>query len=305
VQIAIVGCGAMGSVYAALFASAGNRVLAVDTDDAHVAAINAGGLRVSGASGDRTVAIDAYTDAPDAQADLVVLAVKAAHIGAATPAVARLAGPETLILTIQNGLGSLTELADAVGSNRLLVGVAQGFGASLPEPGHAHHNDMKAIRMGACGAASDEAVEKVAAVWRAAGFDAAAVADVAAVQWEKLICNVAYSAPCALTGMTVGEVMDDPDVGPVSRAAATEAYEVACSLGIALGFEDPVAHVREFAGRMRLAKPSVLLDIEAGRASEVGVINGAVVREAARAGLAAPVNSTLTGLVLALERKRR
>ncbi len=98
--------------------------------------------------------------------------------------------------------------------------------------------------------------------------------------------------------------MDDPDVGPVSRAAATEAYDVARALGIALGFEDPVAHVREFAGRMPLAKPSVLLDIEAGRPSEVGVINGAVVREAARAGLPAPVNSALTGLVLALERHR-
>ena len=304
-HIAIVGCGAMGSVYAALLASAGHRVLAVDTDENHVAAINAGGLRVSGASGDRTVAIDAYTTAPDVRVDLVVVAVKAAHVGAAAPAVSRLVGPDTLVLTIQNGLGSLTELADAVGSEKLLVGVAQGFGASLPQPGHAHHNDMKAIRMGAYGAASNEAVERVAAGWRAAGFDAAAVADVAAVQWEKLICNVAYSAPCALTGMTVGEVMDDPDVGPISRAAATEAFEVARALGIALGFEDPVAHVRAFAGRMPLAKPSVLLAVEAGRPSEVGVINGAVVREAARAGVPAPVNDTLTRLVLALERHGR
>jgi 2-dehydropantoate 2-reductase len=99
--------------------------------------------------------------------------------------------------------------------------------------------------------------------------------------------------------------MDDPDVGPISRAAATEAFEVARALGIALGFEDPVAHVRAFAGRMPLAKPSVLLDVEAGRPSEVGVINGAVVREAARAGVPAPVNDTLTRLVLALERHGR
>lgn len=303
-QIAIVGCGAMGSVYAALFASAGNRVIAVDTNEAHVTAINARGLRVSGASGDRTVAIEAYTSAPDVQVDLVVVAVKAAYIGAAAPAVSRLVGPDTLVLTIQNGLGSLAELTDAVRLDRLLVGVAQGFGASLPEPGHAHHNDMKAIRMGAYASASQDDVERVAALWRAAGFDAAAVADVAAVQWEKLICNVAYSAPCALTGMTVGEVMDDADVGPVSRAAATEAFEVARALGIALGFDDPVAHVREFAGRMPLAKPSVLLDVEAGRPSEVGVINGAVAREGARAGVPAPVNSALTGLVRALERHR-
>lgn len=303
-NIAVIGCGAMGSIYAGLLADAGNHVIAVDTNQAHVAAINRRGLRITGASGDRTVAVAAYTAAPAADIDLLIIAVKAAHVAAAAATAGSLLGPQTRVLTIQNGLGAADTVAARVGGDRLLVGVAQGFGASLPEPGHAHHNDMKAIRMGPYAGLAPEDAEQVAALWRDAGFDAAAVSDILAMQWEKLICNAAYSAPCALTGFTVGEVLDDADAGAVSRAAATEAWMVARARGVALSVDDPVALVREFARRMPRAKPSVLLDIEAGRISEVDVINGAVPREAEKAGMEAPVNRTLTALVKAIEQRR-
>ena len=97
--------------------------------------------------------------------------------------------------------------------------------------------------------------------------------------------------------------MDHPDVGAVSRAAATEAWTVARALGVAIDVDDPVALVREFAGRMPAARPSVLLDLEAGRISEVDVINGAVPREGEKVGVDAPVNRTLTALVRTLERR--
>jgi 2-dehydropantoate 2-reductase len=302
-NIGIVGCGAMGSIYAGLLADAGHRVLAIDTNQAHVDVINQRGLRISGASGDRTVQVSAYTIPPVQAVDLLVIAVKAAHVGAAASAAESLMDSHTLVLTIQNGLGAGDTVARIVGADRLMVGVAQGFGASLPEPGHAHHNDMKAIRMGPYAGLPAAAVVEVAALWAQAGFDAAAADDIQAMQWEKLICNVAYSAPCALTGMTVGEVLDDPDIGPVSRAAATEAWTVARACNVRLDVDDPVALVRDFAARMPAARPSVLLDIQAGRASEVDFINGAVPREAQKAGLTAPVNETLTALVKALERR--
>jgi 2-dehydropantoate 2-reductase len=302
-RIAIVGCGAMGSIYAGLLAAAGNHLIAVDTNKAHIDAINARGLRISGASGDRTVLIQAFTAPPEHPVDLVIIAVKAAHAGAAAASACTLIGPDTAVLTIQNGLGAADLVAEAVGPERLMVGVAQGFGASLPEPGHAHHNDMKAIRIGAYADLGKARVETVAALWREAGFDTAAVTDILAMQWEKLICNVAYSTPCALTGLTVGEVMDDPDAGAVSRAAAREAWMVARALDIGIAVDEPVALVRDFAARMPHAKPSVLLDIEAGRISEVGVINGAIPVQAKKAAMAAPVNATLTSLTRALERR--
>ena len=303
-KICVFGCGAMGSIYAALLASAGNEVLAVDAQAEHVAAINRQGLRVSGASGDRTVQIEAFTEPPARTVDLLVIAVKAAQVGFAESAACML-GRDSTVLTIQNGLGSSEQVADIFGPERLLVGVAQGFGASLPEPGHSHHNDMKAIRMGAYAEPSQAGLAGAVAAFQQAGFDAEAVADIAAMQWEKLICNVAYSALSALTGKTVGQVMDDAELGSISRAAAQEAWEVARARGISLAVQDPIAHVRDFATRMRDAKPSVLLDLEAGRPSEIGVINGAVPREAKKAGLAAPINATLTALVQSLEARKR
>ena len=300
-KVFVVGCGAMGSIYAALLAAAGNDVAVVDANPQHVEAINRQGLRVSGASGDQTVRLDAYLDAPVAEADLVICAVKARHVESAATAIQALVGSHTVVLTIQNGLGSADVLAAAVGAERLMVGVAQGFGASLPEPGHAHHNDMKAIRMGAYAGMDAARVAAIADVWAAAGFDAAASEDIIAMQWGKLICNVAYSAPCAISGLTVGAVRDHPQLGMISRAAAVEAFHVARGLDVDLTFDDPVREVREFAGRMPDAKPSVLLDIEAGRVSEVDVINGAVPIQARKVQMTAPVNAALTELVQTLE----
>ncbi len=301
-RIAIVGCGAMGSVYAGLLADAGNEVLVVDRWEAHIRAIAAEGLRVEGASGDRRVRIAAYTTTPAQQVDMIVIAVKAAEAAAAAAEAAPLLGPDSVVITIQNGLGSADAVASALGADRLMVGIAGGFGASLKAPGHAHHNGMRTIRMGAYAGLPFARVEQAVRVWQDAGFQAEAARDIAVMQWEKLICNVAYSAPCTLTGLTIGEVMDDPDIGAISRAAASEAWQVARKAGIAITIEDPVAHVRTFGAGIPRAKPSMLLDFEAGRRCEIDVINGAIPREAAKLGEEAPVNSVLTHLVRFRER---
>ena len=301
-KIAVVGCGAMGSVYAGLLASAGHTVLALDRWQEHVQAIERNGLRVEGASGDRTVRLSAATQAPSEAMDMVILATKAAQVAQAAQGIRPMLAAHTQVLTIQNGLGSADIVAQAVGADRLLVGVAAAFGASLRGPGHARHEGMAAVRMGPYDGSDLAAAQHMAALWREAGFNAEAVADVSAMQWEKLICNVAYSAPCALTGMTVGQVMDDPEIGPVSRAAATEAWQVARARAVAISVQDPIAHVRAFGARVADAKPSVLLDHEKRRPSEIDVINGAVPRQAERCGLSAPVNATLTALVKQRER---
>src|SRR3546814_12479636 len=103
-----------------------------------------------------------------------------------------------------------------------MVGIAGGFGASIRAPGHAHHNGMQTIRMGAYsnapGGLAFERVERAVGVWQAAGFRAEAARDIAAMQGEKLICHVAYSAPCPLTGPTIGKALDAPGIGPVRPA---------------------------------------------------------------------------------------
>lgn len=294
----IVGCGAMGSVYAARLAAAGYEVHMTDRSAEHMRAVESGGLRVHGPDGQWSTRVaSASTSAPDTAVDVVIIATKAAGVVAAARILGPALAPDTVVLALQNGLGSATEIAEIVGADRLAVGIASGFGASRPEPGHVRHNAMKALRFGPYAGLPAGDLERVVGAWRAAGFDADTVTDILAMQWEKLICNVAYSAPCALTGLTVGEVMDHPEMGPVSRAAAIEAAETARALDISISVDDPVRHVRDFGAGMPAAKPSALLDHEARRVSEISVINGAIPREAARIGRSAPVNETLTRLV--------
>jgi 2-dehydropantoate 2-reductase len=294
-KIAIVGTGAMGSVYAALFASAGHEVWAIDRWREHVDAMRKNGLRVEGASGDRTVKLNATTDPRDAgPCDLVVLATKAMHVSQAAQALEPLLGPQTPVLSIQNGLGGPDTAASILGKRRVMVGVVGGFGASMRAPGHAHHNGWELVRLGEFGGPITERLKKVEDVWRGAGFRVKVFDDIDQLVWEKLLCNCAYSGPCAIAECTIGEVMTDPDLSRISAACATEGYEVALSKEIKLGFSDPVAYVREFGSKIPHARPSVLLDLMARRKSEIDVINGSIPR---------PTNQALTALVRARERR--
>ena len=303
-KIAIVGCGAMGSVYAGLFASAGHEVWAIDRWSEHVAAMKKNGLRLEGISGDRTVKVHATTQAKDAgPCDLVVLATKAMHVAPAAESVKALLGKDTPVLSIQNGLGGPETAAEILGRERVMVGVVGGFGASMKAPGHAHHNGMELVRLGEFGGPITPRLKKVEETWSGAGFRVKVFDDIDQLVWEKLICNCAYSGPCALGECTTGEVMGDPDLSRVSAACATEAFEVALKKKIKLTFDDPVAYVRDFGAKIPKARPSVLLDLIAGRRSEISVINGSIPRVAKELGMSAPVNETVTALVQAKERR--
>ena len=213
-KIAIVGTGAMGSVYAALFASAGHQVWAIDRWREHIDAIRQKGLRVEGASGDRTAKVNATTEPRDAgPCDLVVLATKAMHVADAAASVKALLGKDTPVLYIQNGLGGPDTAASILGKERVMVGVVGGFGASMRAPGHAHHNGWELVRLGEyrgmSGGGITPRLKKVEEVWRGAGFRVKAFDDIDQLVWEKLLCNCAYSGPCAIAECTIGEVLAD------------------------------------------------------------------------------------------------
>ncbi|MGH7124619.1 MAG: ketopantoate reductase family protein [Stellaceae bacterium] len=307
-KIAIVGCGAMGSVYATLLGAAGHEVWAIDRWREHIDAIRAKGLRLEGPSGDRTVRVNASTEARAAgECDLVILATKAMHVGDAAKAIAPLLKKETPVLSIQNGLGGPDSAAAVLGKERVMVGVVGGFGASMRAPGHAHHNGWELVRLGEYGEMSGGPItprlRMVEELWRGAGFRVKLFDDIDQLVWEKLLCNCAYSGPCALSERTIGEVMDDPDLSCVSAACASEGFRVAKQKGIKLGFDDPVAYVRDFGAKIPKARPSVLLDLIARRKSEIDVINGSIPRVAHSLGMAAPVNETVTALLREKERR--
>jgi 2-dehydropantoate 2-reductase len=305
VRIAVVGTGAMGSVYAGLLAEGGNDVWAIDPQVDHIDAIRAFGLRVSGASGDRVVPVHAATDASVVgPVDLVVIATKAHDVHAAAAGALSLVGPATIVLPIQNGLGSVDVVAEVCGPTNVIVGVVGGWGASLPAPGHVHHHGSGSLRLGERSGPVTPRVEEIADVWRAAGVVVHTYDDVDQLVWEKLICNVAFSGPCAILGCTIGEILDDASAWQIASNCVREAYEVAIASGIDLRIGDPVQYVAEFGAKIPGARPSLLLDVLAGRRCEIDAINGAIAPRARELGLHAHYNEAVSELVRAGERLR-
>lgn len=303
-KVAVVGCGAMGSVYAALLADAGHEVWAIDSWKEHVDAMKANGLRLEGASGDRTVRVNATTSAADAgQCDLAILSTKAMHVEKAAQSMQPLLRKDTVVLSIQNGLGGPDTAAKVLGRERVLVGVVGGFGASMKAPGHAHHNGWELVRLGELAGPISPRLEVVAEVWRSGGFRVKCFDDIDQLVWEKLICNVCFSGTCAVTERTIIEVIEDADAWMVASGCATEAYNVARARDIKLDFADPVAYVRAFGMKIPNARPSMLLDHMAGRMSEIEAINGAIPVAAKKAGISAPFNEVISALVRAKERR--
>lgn len=302
-RIAIVGTGAMGSVYGALMAEAGNEVWAVDTWSEHVEAMNSRGLHIEGSSGDRVVnGIRAVTELAEAEpCDLYVIATKGSGVGAAAKDVAAVMPDDALVLTIQNGLGAGERIAEHMPTDNVLLGVADGFGASMKGPGHVYHNAMKLIRLGEMAGGMTERLRWLEALWQRAGFNARAFEDIHQLIWEKFLCNVTLSAPCTVFDCSVGELMARPEWREVALGCLHEAHACGLAEGIHFSFDDPIQYVTDFAAMMPEASPSMRLDHMASRASEIDAINAMVPVVAARHGLTAPFNQTLSAVVRARE----
>ena len=302
-KIAVVGAGAMGSVYAGRFAGAGNEVWAVDTWREHVDAIRDRGLRVEGAGGDRTVRIDATTDASEpGPCDLVIIATKAEGVASAAASIGPLLRDDTLVFTIQNGLGAAERICRHLPPDNVLLGVAEGFGASIRGPGHVHHNGMELIRLGELGGGITARLERLGEVWRAAGFNVKCFDDIHQLVWEKFVCNVAYSGSSTVFECTVGEVLGNEDAWKVASGCAAEACAAGVAKGIRFSFDEPIAYVRAFGEKIPDSRPSMLQDHLAKRRSEIDAINGMVPVVAREVGTAAPYNEVVTAIIKAKER---
>jgi 2-dehydropantoate 2-reductase len=301
-KIAVVGTGAMGSVYAVLFAEAGHDVWAIDTWPEHVNAINREGLKLTGFTGDRTVQVKASTSVSDAGVcDMFVLATKVDGVGPAAQAIAPLLSPDATVVTIQNGLGAAERICEHIPSEQVLLGVAQGFGAQMMGAGHAHQNGMQMLRLGELNGGMTDRLHRIEGVWADAGFPVTAFGDIEQLVWEKFICNVAVGGPSLVSGLTIGELVASQDWRPVVMGCATEAHNVALALGVNITYDDPVAYIDTFVAKMPGATPSMRQDYENGRRSELDAINAQVPVVGRRVGVPTPYNDTICATVRSME----
>jgi 2-dehydropantoate 2-reductase len=211
--------------------------------------------------------------------------------------IAPLLKPDNVVMAFQNGLGAGERVAQRIPEDHIVIGIAEGFGSSIPQPGHVHHEGMRLIRIAEMNGGLSDRVQRIAHAWDDAGFNVRAFADVTLMIWEKFLCNVTLSAPCAVFDVTVGELMANPESWKVALGCTAEAHRLGLAMGVRFPFEDPLHYVTEFAATIPNASPSMRLDQLARRRSEIDVINGQVVSLSRELGLETPYNETLCAIL--------
>jgi 2-dehydropantoate 2-reductase len=298
-RIAIVGCGAVGSLFATNLAQLDDvEVWAFDASRPHVDAINAHGLRLSGA-GDVVGRVQATADAAELPAcDFGIVATKAMHTGAAIAATAH-AFAGGCVATVQNGLGNEETIAAHV--ERVIRGTTFPAG-KIVEPGHVQWDVKGDTTLGPYGDTPYEEVERLAEACTRAGMPTAAVQDARGPQWRKVIFNASTNPIGALTGLTHGRVCERPDLRALVSGLVDEGKAVAAAQGIVLD-ADPEALI-DHAAKPEVAydhKASMLQDVEARRPTEIDYLNGGIVRFGREHGVPTPLNDAIWALVKGVE----
>ncbi|MDW7670707.1 MAG: 2-dehydropantoate 2-reductase [Bacillota bacterium] len=305
-KIAVVGAGAMGCLFGGSLSDVGNEVYLVDVWQEHVDTINQKGLTINGVSGDRRItSIRATTNASEIGiCELVIIFVKAPSTKMAVQNALSLVGAETVILTLQNGLGNVEAINEVVGADKVVAGVTA-HGSTLVSPGVIRHAGEGLTVIGSLSERQNERIEKIRECFRRAGFETEIDDNVIGLIWGKLMANIGINALTAITGLKNGQLLDFPGTEELLEEAVKEAMAVAKAREILLKEENPVAYVKRVCRKTAENRSSMLQDISRGNPTEINVINGAIVDEGTRLGIDTPVNKVLTLLVRTLENKPR
>ena len=298
-RVAIIGCGAVGSLFAANLAQLEDvEVWAYDAFRDHVDAINEHGLRLSGA-GDVVGRLRATADAGELPpCEFGIVATKAMHTDAAIAAAAH-AFSDGCVATVQNGLGNEEAIAEHV--RRVIRGTTFPAG-KLVEPGHVQWDVKGDTTFGPYRDVELPEIEALADACTRAGMPAKAVADARGPQWRKVIFNAATNPVGALTGLTHGRVCERPDLRRLVSGLVDEGKAVAAAQGIELD-ADPEELI-DHAAKPEVAydhKASMLQDVEARRSTEIDYLNGGIVRVGREHGVPTPLNQAIWALVKGVE----
>lgn len=302
-KVFVVGAGAMGCLYAAAFHRAGEDVELVDTNHDHLAAIRANGLDLETRSGREFLPLPAHLpQEATGTADLILLFTKVFHTHAALEGASHLIGPETHVLTLQNGLGNDGKVAQHIARERVLAGIAS-LPADLVGPGRVRSMGEGGSRLYPAFTQDEGFAARVADALTRGGLKAELEPRIHEAIWEKAIFNAAMNPLCALTRRTPGFLGAHEESSSMIHDLVEEGVAVANACGIAITAQ-PI-HDLTMVSRTDHAdhEASMLQDIKAGRHTEVDAINGAIVEAAQRVGVSAPVMETLWKLVKLEEAK--
>ena len=301
-NVCIVGCGAVGSLFAANLATLEDvTVWAYDLSQEHIDAINRNGLRLSGA-GDVIGRFRATSDAEELPpCDFGIVATKAMHTDAAIAATAHVFA-DGCVATVQNGIGNEEVIAQHV--ERVIRGTTFPAGKII-EPGHVQWDVKGDTTLGPFEPrpAPPEEIKRLADACTRAGMPTQAVPDARGPQWRKVIFNASTNPIGALTGLTHGRVCEDRALRTLVSGLVDEGKAVAAAQSVELD-ADPEELI-DHAARPDVAynhKASMLQDVEAHRATEIDYLNGGISRFGKELGVSTPLNDAIWALVKGLER---
>ncbi|MBT2134427.1 2-dehydropantoate 2-reductase [Croceibacterium sp. LX-88] len=302
-KVLILGAGAMGCLYGAAFHRAGCEVTLVDVNRAHVDAINARGLELDTRAGFELLPIPAKLPEQVAGAvDLVVVFTKTFHTDAALSGIAAAIGPETALLSLQNGLGNDKRLAAHASPERVMVG-ASSLPSDLVGPGKVRSHGEGGSKLYPAFGGDIVFAGHVADLLTKGGLAAVLEPEIHVAIWSKAIFNATMNPLCALTRRTPGFLGAHPE----SRAMITRAVDEGVLVANASGVPVPAQPIHDLTEVSMTDhadhEASMLQDVKAGRRTEVDAINGAIVEAAKAAGVEAPVMETLWRLVKLEEAK--
>jgi 2-dehydropantoate 2-reductase len=301
VRICVVGCGAVGSLFAAHLAQLDEaEVVAYDLDRPHVDAINRNGLRIVGKA-DLVARVQA-TDEPEGlpACDFGIVATKGYSTGAAIEATAH-CFTSGYVASVQNGVGNEDVIAARLGASRVVLGTTFPAG-HLVEPGVVAMDTGGDTWLGPLGQDTSmmPAVERLADLLSRSGMPTTALSDARGAQWNKLIFNAATNPLGALTGLSHGEVCGQPGLRRLVSALIDEALAVASALGIVV-HGDPEALVDHAAIVAYDHRASMLQDVAARRRTEIESLNGGIAVLGRSCGVATPLNDAIVALVQGME----
>jgi 2-dehydropantoate 2-reductase len=307
-KICVLGAGALGCAIGGVLTEAGHEVWLINRNTAQVESMSQRGLVLRSDGLDRTVRVRVVTTAAgvgpaSGPADLLIVLVKSFHTAEAMHSALGLLGPETVVLSLQNGLGHVDILAGIVGGERVLAGKTYAGGTQLA-PGYVEAGTRgKRTLIGEPAGGLSARATAIASAFSAAGLDTTVSDNIMGVAWDKLLINVATGALSAITRLTYGGLYSVPEVEACALAAVAEAMAVARASGVTLSIDSPAqAWQIASAGLPYEFKASMLQSLEKGSVTEVDYINGAVVRQGALCGVPTPVNQTLVAAIKGIEK---
>jgi 2-dehydropantoate 2-reductase len=294
-QIALIGAGNMGCLYGANLARAGAQVTLVDPWEEHIRQVQRQGLRMDGLHGEFAVAVGATTDPATiaGQADLALILVGAYATGAAAESARTVLKQEGYALTLQNGLGNVEVLQEALGSARVMAGLSF-HSADLRGPGQVSHTNEGHTYLGEFDRSHTPRLEALAALLEKAGMNPVLEADITATIWGKLVLN------CGINALRPGHIREVPELDEFQTRIIAEVLALARAKGIRLANPEPLQEIKEYSAR-KFHRVSMLQHLARGRQTEIDALNGYVARESKKLGLPCPYNESLTSLIKGLQ----